>query len=147
MTNEKELQILRDKKKELDERVEFDKLILEGLKEIVTRIEDIQALFDGFEQDLLLEGMLNQADFIIDVMKSADLSLYSYNKYIHAVTNCEASTKEGIEGAIRIIDYAHMKITIDEVMEYYPTLEETQNKALNDMMERNADHEEMLMVR
>ena len=54
-----------------------------GLKSIVTKVEDLDSVFEDLRGDKKLSGIKSQAEFLIDIMKRTDILMYSYHRYFY----------------------------------------------------------------
>lgn len=90
-----------------------------GLNDIIDWADRIRSEYPQFENDMRLNVYMQYGKFLIDIVKTCDICVYPYNKYIFEIDN--AYKGEEALAHKDLLDYAFLKIDIDELFYRYPT--------------------------
>ena len=101
--------------------------VKEELEEIVQKVDDLRCFWDKLQSDKKLDGIEIQAKYFLDIMKENDISVYSYHSYNHEVEKLlEGQGEEVVQGMLRVNNFAHQKLSMDEVFDGYPSDEDAE---------------------
>ena len=115
-----------------------DKELISDLNDVITKVDEIESLFSELSGDKGLEGIRTQAESLIDIMNHTDLLIYGYYKYIAETKDLYVRgsiSSQNMEGRIRVIDFAHLRIDMDELFEGFPSDEHIAGESHNLAME------------
>jgi hypothetical protein len=120
------------------------KNLVDDLSFISRKVLDTQCLFDEYLHDDYLQGIKDQADFYLDILKTTDLLVYGYHRYVHEINSKTGKqSKDMIEGRIALNDFAHLMLDKDDLFDGYPTNDEIHEEAnlrAREEMSLQSDH-------
>lgn len=111
--------------------MDLHKELVTGLRDVITRVGDIDCIFPEYHGNDELTGIKEQAEFLLDIATTSDLMVYGYHRYNYEAKELKEH-EETTMGRRLVIDFAHLIISFEDIFEGYPTNEEIGEKAMEE---------------
>ena len=101
--------------------------LVDDLGNIMNKVDDIQSIYDGYQEDEKLNGIYVQAEFMVDCVKTNGDTVYSNDRRAFEIDLLEREgkeSKENAEGRRLVEDFINYVADYDDVFIGYPSDEQ-----------------------